>query len=73
MRVTATPLGAALLLGGVSIKPSSFSFSKHEDNYALSVLRALLGLGSFVGSGQSQRRALAIEDYASIDDLKLAT
>ena len=68
----ATPFGAALLLGCVSIKPSSFSFSRHEDNYALPVLRALLGLGRFVGSGQSRRRALATEDCASIDDLKLA-
>jgi hypothetical protein len=38
--------GAVLLLGGVSFKPSSFSLSRHEDNFALPVMCTLsLGLG----------------------------
>jgi hypothetical protein len=65
MRVTATSLGAALLPGGVSIKPSSFSSSRHEDNYALPVTGVLRWHGRFVGLGRSQHRALATEICAS--------
>jgi hypothetical protein len=46
VRVTVMTLGAALLLGEVSIKPSSSSISRHEDNYDMSFMGALcFGLG----------------------------
>jgi hypothetical protein len=73
MRVTATPLGAALLLGGVSIKPSPFSISSQEDNQALTVMGALcFRMGDLLVRVSSWCRALATEDNASIDGFKLS-
>jgi hypothetical protein len=65
--------GAVLLLGGVSFKPSSFSLSRHEDNFALPAMGTLfLGLRD-CRFGPSRCRALATVDCAFIFEFKLST
>jgi hypothetical protein len=65
---TMTLLGAISILGGVSIKLSSFRICCPDDFYAPSDIGVLdLCRGGLLIGGQFQRHALSTEVYAFID------